>query len=83
MKVFAGGRMLADGEFTAGELLRYARSTPPVAAAVPGCETVSHVEEAHAAVSGFKALTAQERASLEARTGAHRGKESEWYKPGR
>jgi aryl-alcohol dehydrogenase-like predicted oxidoreductase len=83
MKVFAGGRMLADGEFTAGELLRYALSTPPVAAAVPGCETVSHVEEAHAAVSGFKALTAQERASLEARAGAHRGKESEWYKPGR
>jgi aryl-alcohol dehydrogenase-like predicted oxidoreductase len=77
MKVFAGGRMLADGEFTAGELLRYALSTPPVAAAVPGCETVSHVEEAHAAVSGFKALTAQERASLEARAGAHRGKESD------
>jgi aryl-alcohol dehydrogenase-like predicted oxidoreductase len=83
MKVFAGGGLLENGRFAAGELLRYALSTPPVAAAVPGCETVSHVEEAHAAVSGFKALTAEERASLEERAGAHRGKESEWYKPDR
>jgi aryl-alcohol dehydrogenase-like predicted oxidoreductase len=83
MKVFAGGGLLEDGRFAAGELLRYALSTPHVAAAVPGCETVAHVQEAHAAVSGFEALSAQERAALEARAGTHRGKESEWYKPGR
>jgi len=83
MKVFAGGGLLEGGRFTAGELLRYALSTPPVAAAVPGCDAVAHVEAAHAAVSGFQALSADERAALEERAGAHRGKESEWYKPDR
>jgi aryl-alcohol dehydrogenase-like predicted oxidoreductase len=83
MKVFAGGSMLADGRFTAGELLRYALSTPHVAVAVPGCKTVSHVREAFAAVSGFRALSPGDRAALEQRAGDHRGKESEWYKPDR
>jgi aryl-alcohol dehydrogenase-like predicted oxidoreductase len=80
MKVFAGGGLLADGRFTAGDLLRYALSTPHVAVAVPGCKTVSHVQEAYAAISGFKALSAQERTALEERAGPHLGEESEWYK---
>ncbi|MHC4416899.1 MAG: aldo/keto reductase [Planctomycetota bacterium] len=80
MKVFAGGRLLSDGRFTAGELLRYALSTPHVAVAVPGCDAVGHVNQAYAAVSGFEPLSADERAALEDRAGAHQGKESEWYK---
>jgi aryl-alcohol dehydrogenase-like predicted oxidoreductase len=80
MKVYGGGSLLDDGRFTAGELLRYALSTPHVDVAVPGCDEIAHVEEAHAAVSGFKALSAGERTQLEERAGAHRGKESEWYK---
>ncbi|MHC4102534.1 MAG: aldo/keto reductase [Planctomycetota bacterium] len=80
MKVFAGGSLLDDGRFTAGELLRYALSTPHVDVVVPGCDEIAHVAEAHTAVSGFEALSADERAALEARAGAHRGRKSEWYK---
>jgi aryl-alcohol dehydrogenase-like predicted oxidoreductase len=72
--------MLSDDRFAAGELLRYSLSTPHVAVAVPGCDAVSHVEEAHAALSGFKPLSPDERTRLEERAGPHRGKESEWYK---
>jgi aryl-alcohol dehydrogenase-like predicted oxidoreductase len=80
MKVFAGGSLLEDDRFTAGELLRYALSTPHVDVAVPGCDEIAHVAEAHAAVSGFKTLAPEELAALEERAGAHRGKKSEWYK---
>jgi aryl-alcohol dehydrogenase-like predicted oxidoreductase len=80
MKVYGGGSLLDDDRFTAGELLRYALSTPQVDVAVPGCDEIAHVEEAHTAVSGFEVLTADERTALEERAGAHRGKKSEWYK---
>jgi aryl-alcohol dehydrogenase-like predicted oxidoreductase len=80
MKVYGGGSLLDDDRFTAGELLRYALSTPQVDVAVPGCDEIAHVAEAHAAVSGFKTLAPEELAALEERAGAHRGKKSEWYK---
>jgi aryl-alcohol dehydrogenase-like predicted oxidoreductase len=80
MKVYAGGSLLDDGRFTAGELLRYALSTPHVDVVVPGCDEIAHVAEAHAAVSGFKALAPDELAEFEERAGAHSGKKSEWYK---
>jgi len=80
MKVYAGGSLLDDDRFTAGELLGYALSVPHVDVAVPGCDEIEHVAEAHAAVSGFKALAPDELAELEVRAGAHRGKKSEWYK---
>ncbi len=80
MKVFAGGRLLEGGRFTAAELLRYALSREHVPVAVPGCGAVAHVQEAHDAVSRFESLSADELAALEERAGAHRGKGSEWYK---
>jgi aryl-alcohol dehydrogenase-like predicted oxidoreductase len=83
MKVFAGGHLLADGRFTAGELLRYALSTPHVDVVVPGCDAVAHVNQAHAAVSGFKPLSADEMTELQERAGDHHGSKSEWYKKDR
>jgi aryl-alcohol dehydrogenase-like predicted oxidoreductase len=80
MKVFAGGHLLADGRFTAAELLRYALSTPHVDVVVPGCDAVAHVDAASAALRGFEAMSAEQRSALEARAGEHRGKKSEWYK---
>ncbi|MHC4219123.1 MAG: aldo/keto reductase [Planctomycetota bacterium] len=80
MKVFAGGHLLADGRFTAAELLRYALSTPHVDVVVPGCDAVTHVSQAHDAVSGFKPLSVDEMTELQERAGDHHGRKSEWYK---
>ena len=80
MKVFAGGSLLSDGRFTAGELLRYALSQDEVSVVVPGCETIEHVDEAVAACRGFDAMAEADRAALEERAGEHRGRASEWYK---
>ncbi|MHC4107006.1 MAG: aldo/keto reductase [Planctomycetota bacterium] len=80
MKIYAGGRLLDGGRFTAAELLRYALSREHVPVAVPGCGEVAHVQEAYEAVSRFESLSAEELAALEDRAGAHRGKRSEWYK---
>jgi predicted aldo/keto reductase-like oxidoreductase len=80
MKVFAGGSLLSGGQFTAAELLRYALSQDHVAIAVPGCEAVSHVEEAWDGLADFQPLTAELQRALEARAGEHKGRASEWYK---
>jgi len=80
MKVFAGGGLLADGRFTAAECLHYALSQDAVSVAVPGCDAIEHVDEACAAVTGFKLLSAEQQAALEARAGEHKGRKSEWYK---
>jgi len=80
MKVFAGGGLLAGGRFTARQCLHYALSRDPVAVVVPGCDALSHVDEACAAAMDFKPLTAEQQAALEARAGEHKGRKSEWYK---
>ncbi len=80
MKVYGGGSLLAEERFTPNELLRYALSQPHVAIVVPGCEAVSHVDEACEGVVGFEPLAIGEQAELERRAGEHLGKKSEWYK---
>ncbi len=80
MKVFAGGPLLADGQLTAAECLRYALTQQHVMIAVPGCETIEHVDEAYAAVRDFAPLPTDDQRALEARAGEHQGKKSEWYK---
>jgi aryl-alcohol dehydrogenase-like predicted oxidoreductase len=80
MKVFAGGSLLADDRFTAGELLRYALSQEHVSIVVPGCAAVDHIDEAIAAGVEFEPINAEEAAALEERVGEHRGRSSEWYK---
>jgi aryl-alcohol dehydrogenase-like predicted oxidoreductase len=80
MKVFSGGALLRHTDLTAAECLRYALSQDGVAVAVPGCEFVSHVDEAYEAVAEFEPLSAEAQRAIEQRAGEHRGKQSEWYK---
>ncbi|MBL1216484.1 MAG: aldo/keto reductase [Planctomycetes bacterium] len=81
MKVYAGGSLFQIPGLKASELLRYALTQSGVAVAVPGCQAVSHVDEAHeGAMTNPLDLTEQEQADLVERCGPHQGKTSEWYK---
>ncbi|UCD76295.1 MAG: aldo/keto reductase [Phycisphaerales bacterium] len=80
MKVFAVGKLLEGGRLTAGECLQYAFSQDHVAVAVPGCEAISHVDEAYEAAVGFKPLSAEAQEEVINKAGEHKGKESEWYR---
>ena len=51
-----------------------------VAVAVPGCDALSHIDEAYEAVIGFQPLSAEAQAELIAKAGEHKGRDSEWYK---
>lgn len=80
MKVFAGGNLLKGGKLTARQCLQYALSQDHVAVAVPGCETIAHVDEVFEAVVDFKPLPDEAQAELIASAPEHKGRESEWYK---
>lgn len=86
MKVYGGGFLLArkgpDGgpAFSAADLLTYALAQRGVAIAVPGCDRVEHVDEAHAAVAANETPPPEALAEWEARAGEHEGKATEWYK---
>lgn len=80
MKVYAGGALLrSDSKTTAGELVRFALAQPGVCVAVPGADSVAHLDEARAALALPLPDEAAQKALVE-RLGPHRGRESEWYK---
>lgn len=85
MKVYAGGGLLKarSGPLTVEECLGYALSQDGVAIAIPGCQTVSHVEEAFAAVRDFEPQSDDVQREMEKKVGEHQGRSSEWYKEGR
>ncbi len=78
MKVYAGGGLLQ--KLSVPQCVHYALSQPGVDVIVPGCQTVQHVEEAHAAAVAFEPLSAEAQQALEDKAGPHEGRESEWYK---
>ena len=85
MKVYGGGFLLETKDDAGGprcsaaDLLRYALAQPAVAVAVPGCDRVSHVEQANAAMVGFQSPDAAWLQALEKRMPKHEGKSTEWY----
>jgi aryl-alcohol dehydrogenase-like predicted oxidoreductase len=72
MKVLAAGLLPAARAATAAELIRYTASQSDTV--IIGCSSVDEVRANLAVASGFVAMTAEERAALEARIapGAHR-----------
>jgi aryl-alcohol dehydrogenase-like predicted oxidoreductase len=59
--------------------VRFALAQPGVCVAVPGADSVAHLDEARAALALPLPDEAAQKALVE-RLGPHRGRESEWYK---
>ena len=80
MKVFASGRLVAeDVAVPAEDCLRYVYGLD-VSTAVVGCGSVEHVDLAVRVAVEQRALSAEEKAALLARTRGHAGAGAEWYK---
>ncbi len=80
MKVYAGGALPGRKEGVAvGDLLGFALAQEGVCVAVPGADSLSHWDDAHAAAQAQLPDKAAQEA-LVARCGPHRGASSEWYK---
>ncbi|MBI3817985.1 MAG: aldo/keto reductase [Planctomycetes bacterium] len=79
MKIFAGGQLLKDKNVTSKDCLRYAFAQSATIL-VPGCDSISHVDEAVDVALDTEKPDASWLAAVEKKVGLHRGKATEWYK---
>jgi len=80
MKIFGGGRLVTDKLLSARECLQYAWAQKHATVLVPGAASIAEFDDALTVAQEDKSVDAAWLAAVEAKVGAHRGKDTEWYK---